>query len=252
MLLPLLVYALAWFFQALTGFGAGILIVGVLALFYEPRSVVISSAFVNLVGILLMLILLRGNRAELGTLFWLSLGSLPGVALSSKLLLLVSQEFLKLAIGLFILSLGFYDLLVQRGILRRRLRRSRLFALIAGFLSGLFAGLVGMGGPPPVVYMNQVCKDVGTLKLTLTLFFGVNILLRVFFYTAWGGAELIRLELILPALIGVPLGVFLGLYVSGMTSATALKRFIALSVFLLGLILTAEGFKEFLGFPLEH
>jgi len=139
---PFLVVSLAWFFQAFTGFGAGIFIVGVLSLLYNPKEVVVSSSLVNLWGNLFVFLSLRSKSSPaFGLLVPLVLGSLLGIAISSKILILISEDALRALIGAFILLLGVYDLSVQRGILRVRLRESFGNGLLAGFLGGLFAGL---------------------------------------------------------------------------------------------------------------
>lgn len=250
MFLPLIVYTAGWFFQAFTGFGAGIFIVGILSLIYDPKEVIVSSTVVNLLGIIFMFLFLK-RRPAFSLLYPLILGSFFGIAISSKLLILINKEALKVLIGLFILFLGFYDYLVQSKKLRFSLKPSPFNGFVAGFLSGIFAGLIGMGGPPPVVYLNQVCKDIERFKATLTFFFGTNVLMRIFFYTFYG-SDYWNAELIIPAFLSVPLGVFSGLLLSRYVSAPFLKRFIALSILLLGVFLTFSGFEEFLGLPFKH
>jgi len=57
-LLSFWVFLLAWFFQAFTGFGAGIFIVGILSLILDPKTVIVSSAVINIIGTLLMALFL--------------------------------------------------------------------------------------------------------------------------------------------------------------------------------------------------
>jgi len=237
-MLSFLVVFFAWFFQAFTGFGAGIFIVGILSLFYNPKEVVVSSSVANLLGNLLVLVLLKGRASpDLRILLQLALGSFLGIAISSKILMLVSKDALRALIGIFILVLGFYDFLVQKGWLKLKLKQSFLNGVFAGFLGGLAAGLVGMGGPPPVVYLNQVCKDVESFKLTLALYFTFNVLTRAFFYFLYGDFSLWNKELITSSVLATPFGIFLGLKASQYVKPYILKQVISLSVFFLGLFL---------------
>jgi len=253
MLIIFFIYTLAWFFQAFTGFGAGIFIVGILSFVYDPKVVIVSSTIVNFLGIIFMLLFLnRFVKPDFNTLFHLILGSFLGIAISSKILMAIDREVLRVLIGLFILSLGIYDVLVQNNYLKIRLKKSAFLGILAGFLSGIFAGLIGMGGPPPVVYLNQIYKDVDRFKITLTFFFGTNVLLRIIFYIFYGNSNLWDLNLIIPAFFSVPLGVFLGFYLSRRVKPVFIKKFIAMSVFLLGALLTFEGFQEFLSFSFKH
>ncbi len=242
-LLDFVVFFGAWFFQAFTGFGAGIFIVGVLSLIYDPRSVVVSSALANLFGTASMsFFLMRKVKPRWDILFPLMLGSVPGIFLGTKVLLLLDKELLRLLIGVFILLLGVYDLLVQKGKLSRfSMRKSILTSFLVGSVGGFFAGLIGMGGPPPVVYLNQVVEDIEEFKTTLTLFFTSNIIFRIVSYSVGGGIEFFDIRLILTALVSVPLGVYFGLHFSKKVEPARLKVFVSLSVLILGALLVAQA-----------
>jgi len=242
-LLDLSVFFVAWFFQAFTGFGAGIFIVGLLSLVYDPRSVVVTSAVANLFGTAAMsALLMRKVRPRLDILLLLILGSVPGIFLGAKILLALDRETLRLVIGAFILFLGVYDLLVQTGYLSKfSVKESKPATLSVGFLGGLFAGLVGMGGPPPVVYLNQVLEDVEEFKTTLTLFFTSNIIFRVLSYALEGGGEFFDWRLIYAAVVGVPVGVYLGLLLSRKVRPERIKVLISLSVVALGASLVVQA-----------
>lgn len=243
MILDLAVIFGAWFFQAFTGFGAGIFIVGVLSLFYDPKVVVVSSTLINLLGTGFMsALLLRMVKPRLDLLLLLVLGSVPGVLLGTKVLLFLEEEILRLSIGVFVLLLGVYDLLVMRGHLRRfSIREGAFTSFSVGFVGGFLAGFVGMGGPPPVVYLNQVLHDLEEFKATLTLFFTSNIILRAFFYALEGGASFLDGKLVLTALIGVPLGVYAGIYLSKRVRPERVKTLVSVSVILLGVLLVFQA-----------
>ncbi len=246
-LIDFLVFFFAWFFQGFTGFGAGIFIVGILSLYYDPKTVIVSSALANLTGTLLILfILLRSSKPEFKILLFLISGSIPGIVLGTEILLISERELLKFIIGTFILFLGIFDLLVQKKYLKKlKLKRSVFNSLFSGFLGGLFAGLVGMGGPPPVVYLNQVIEDIGKFKTTLNLFFTSNIVIRLLSYASLGGIEYFSLELIKVSLISVPLGTVLGLYMSKNMSTESFKKIVSLSVIFLGFILILESLNSY-------
>lgn len=202
-----LVYLIAWAFQGFTGFGAGIFIVGILSLYHDPRAVVVSSTLVNLVGVGTIALFLIRKRPDLKNLMTLVSGSVPGILFGTEVLFMLGEDTLRIAIGLFILTLGVYDLTVQTGLLGRwRIKEGPFTGFTFGFLGGFFAGLIGMGGPPPVVYLNQVCRCKDTFKITLTLFFTSNIILRTVFYLREGGLTAFDPMMILPAPITVPLG----------------------------------------------
>ncbi len=229
----------AWFFQSLTGFGAGIFIVGFLSLFINPKVVVINSAFVNLLGTLLSAYLYsKKGKPDLRELLFLGFGSAVGIALGSKALTLTDEETLRKLIGVFITVLGLYDYLVQRGSLNfMALRKGPPFGLGMGFIGGFFAGLIGIGGPPPVVYLNQVIKDVNSFKATLSLLFTLNIIFRIASYKLMGGEKFFDLNFVAPSLLSIPLGIVLGFYLSQRIRPQRIKRFVSISIVILGLSL---------------
>lgn len=242
-LTDLTVFFIAWFFQAFTGFGAGIFIVGILSVIYDPKVVIVSSAVINLFGTLFMsALLMRKVRPNFRILLLLILGSVPGIFIGSEVLFFLNRDTLKLLIGVFIFALGVYDLVVQRGFVSiARMREKALTTFGVGFVGGFFAGLIGMGGPPPVVYLNQILEDIEEFKSTLTLFFTSNILFRLLSYGVQGGMEFFSTDLILAGAISIPPAVVLGVYLSRRVKPTALKTTISLSVCLLGLALIVES-----------
>ncbi len=235
----LFVFFIAWFFQAFTGFGAGIFIVGLLSFIHSPKEVIVTSAVVNLFGTLFMAtLLLKKVKPRLDILLPLIAGSVPGILLGSKTLFLLDRDALRITIGSFILFLGLYDLLVQRKFLKSfSMKRSLGASLSTGFVGGFFAGLIGMGGPPPVVYLNQVLEDVEEFKSTLTLFFTSNIIFRIIFYGLEGGSQHFSLSLIYAGALSIPLAVYLGLSLSRRLKPTQLKVLISVSVVVLGVAL---------------
>ena len=238
-LVDALVYLIAWAFQGFTGFGAGIFIVGVLSLYHDPRDVVVSSTVVNLFGVSVILFMtLKRAKPDRFILATLIAGSVPGIFLGSEVLFGIDRTTLRLSIGLFIVVLGIYDLMVQGGPFSKiSLRRSLPAGVFFGFLGGFFAGLVGMGGPPPVVYLNQTVRDPDTFRVTINAFFASNIALRTFFYIAEDGLRSFDPLMILPAPLVVPLGVLLGLVASSLIGRHTFKKVVSLSVLLIGLAL---------------
>jgi uncharacterized membrane protein YfcA len=233
------VFFFAWFFQAFTGFGAGIFIVGLLSLYHNPKTVIVSSAPVNLFGTLFMFLLLtRRVKPRLDILSLMVFGSVPGIFLGTKTLLYIDKNTLRVVIGAFILLLGIYDLLVQGRVLKSlSLKRTTAGSFFFGFVGGFFAGLIGMGGPPPVVYLNQVLEDVEEFKSTLTLFFTSNILFRLLFYGTEGGMEYFSPYMVYAGAVAIPPAVYVGLLLSKRVEPSRLKALISVSVVLLGIAL---------------
>jgi len=240
-----LVVFLAWLFQGSVGFGAGILIVGFLSLFEDPKAVVVSSAPVNLAGNLAVLYRLKSRPPAYRLLFYLIAGSFAGIALSGKVLVEIDRRLLSLIIGLFILSLGLWDAYADKVSLR--IKREALWGFLSGFSGGLFAGLVGVGGPPPAVFLKRVCEDPHRVKSTLAFYFTFNVLARLFFYALYGGLTFVEGKFLL---LGVPsalAGALLGLSLSSKLRSKTLRTLMSSAVLLSGFFLLLKSLFE-LGF----
>ncbi|MCS7307958.1 MAG: sulfite exporter TauE/SafE family protein [Aquificaceae bacterium] len=233
-MIPFVVVSLAWFFQSVTGFGAGIFIIGVLSIFYDPKMVVVSSAIFNLFGTLLILYQNRKGKIEPYFLLSLILSSAPGIILGAYLLNRVDQKELRLTIGCFTVLLGLYDLAVSKGWLKVKL--SKKTGLIAGFLGGFFAGLVGMGGPPPLVFLSQQIKDPYSVRLMLNVYFTFNIILRLLFYQSFDVVSL-DWNYIALGLAGLLTGVSLGGLLFRKVDAELYRRSVPYAVIALGCLL---------------
>lgn len=238
-MIPFFVVSFAWFFQSITGFGAGIFIIGILSILYDPKMVVVSSAVFNLIGTLSILYQNRRGRIDVPLLLSLMVGSVPGIFLGALLLDRLGVNTLKAIIGAFILALGVYDFAVQRGLLRLRLGRH--MGIPVGFLGGLFAGLVGMGGPPPLIYLNQQLSDPYSIRLMLNLYFASNLLLRLSFYS---GLDVVALDwgFIGMGLAGLLAGTAVGGFLAGRLSPRVYRHGVSYAVILLGclILLLAE------------
>ena len=53
-----------WFFQSITGFGAGIFIIGILSIFYDPKMVIVYSSLFNLLGTIGLIYQNRKGKIE--------------------------------------------------------------------------------------------------------------------------------------------------------------------------------------------
>ncbi|MCX8059584.1 MAG: sulfite exporter TauE/SafE family protein [Aquificaceae bacterium] len=233
-MIPFLVVLFAWFFQSITGFGAGIFIIGILSLLYDPKVVVVSSALFNLVGTLLLLYQNRNGKVDRYLLFSLVVGSVPGIFLGAQVLHHVDSESLRLVIGTLIVLLGLYDLLVSKK--RLELYFGRHWGMPIGFVGGFFAGLVGMGGPPPLVFLRQHLSDPCSIRLMLNLYFTSNIILRLTFYHQLQVVNL-QWDFVLSGFLGLLLGVLLGSLLDRKLPEEFYRKSIPYWVMLLGFVL---------------
>jgi uncharacterized membrane protein YfcA len=143
-----------------------------LSLFASPILMTIEPLMIPgpiMAGALLLtiLIVLRDRvRIDLRGVGWMAIGMLPGSALASRLLPIISLKTLSLVLGGLVLA----GVIVSLSGLHFPSKWWVLFA--AGFLSGLGGTLVSIGGPP-VALVNQEMEP-RQLRATLSGYFALS------------------------------------------------------------------------------
>lgn len=79
------------------------------------------------------------------------------------------------------------------------------FHLIAGTLSGIMTGTIGMGGPILAAYLRQVVTNSNVIRTTLIAFFTVNGFLQILIMFVTG---IMRLEYLIAAAVCLPFVAF--------------------------------------------
>ncbi|GAA4902229.1 sulfite exporter TauE/SafE family protein [Ferrimonas pelagia] len=187
--------------QSAVGFG--------LAVVVAPLLYLIDPAWVPgpiiMMGLLISLFTLRriGIRLEMGILTPALIGRIPGGILGTWLLVVASTQWLGLGIGIIVLSAVFLTLAKWRV----PLTNANLFG--AGFVSGIFAAIAAIGGPPLALLLNNN-QSAAQMRHTLSGFFVFSAALSLVLLAIagkFGTSELVRGGLLIPpALLGFWLG----------------------------------------------
>lgn len=172
----LAVIALATYFQTVTGFGLGMIVMGATSGF-ELASIGLVAAVVSFVTLVNSGVALPGKlqhidwRAALPVLA----GVLPSVVIGVLLLEYLSAEasdLLQLLLGATIIGSGIIFVLRPTPL---PTRSSGVTFFISGFFSGLFGGLFGMAGPPVIFHFYRQPYELVVVR---------NMLLLVFAFTS--------------------------------------------------------------------
>lgn len=175
-LLPLLaVVALATYFQTVTGFGLGIIVMGATSwLGLAPVTTV--AAVVSLFTLANSAVALPGklqhvDRRAAGAA---SLGVLPAIPAGVLLLEYLSasaSNILQLLLGVVILHVS-VSFAFRPATLAKRSSDRGFFG--SGFLSGLSAGLFGVAGPPLIFHFYRQPMEPVAVRNTLLLLFAMT------------------------------------------------------------------------------
>ena len=164
---------LAFFFQAMFGFGAGLISVPLLSIFLGVKNAVpIILLFQLFSGLVLCKSIIKNIKfKEVILLFTgLTIGGITGVLLLSELNEVILKKFLAVIILLFLIKELFFKNL------KVKTKHNNIFGFIIGTLGGIFQGLMGTGGPPLVIYYTNTYKKKKLIRSYLIFsFLFVNI-----------------------------------------------------------------------------
>lgn len=210
--LPCIAFA-AFVLKGATGFGPAIVVVSIGSLILPPHVVVAISAFLDVIG---GLVLLRYDRSSTSSTFWVLLGVaiVGGSVVGGVFLRLIPPDPFRVVLGIAVLLLGFWFVLVRglerHGTLENRLpKRCSPADLGMTAFAGILGGLVGIDGPPIVWHFGRRFKK-GILRGILIRVFLVAALARVVTYSATGLVNYDVLIYTAAALPGLAAGVLLG------------------------------------------
>ncbi|WP_199055415.1 TSUP family transporter [Aquitalea sp. ASV15] len=194
--LPLLaVVAIGSYFQAITGFGLGMIVMGVCSgLGLVPLP--LAANIVSLVTLASCALALRGTWHDIdwsATAATIS-GILPAILAGVVLLDYLNHAaalLLQVLLGLAITTSGITFTLRPQP-LERRSGKGSFF--VSGLLSGLFGGLFGMAGPPIIFHVYRQPITLTAARSMLLLVFAFTAAARTLFVVSRGlpsGAELL-------------------------------------------------------------
>ena len=191
--------------QSLTGFGFALVLVPLLSVVWDPKSVVVVSTVLN--GLLSVSMTFRLRRQLVPSKIGLLLaGALAGIPVGMVILFALSPAPLRVLIGAAVIVLG---LLIYLG-LRFPVRAQRWPFVAAGILSGLLQSSTSMGGPPAILYLMSQGYSRAFMRGTLLAFFGPLSLLTAAGFAIGGligpGTLLVCAALVPATLLGIYVG----------------------------------------------
>ena len=241
-LLILAIIALGTYFQTITGFGLGIIVIG-LVTGLNLASLAFIATVISLTSIINGCAALQGRWQRLSPVvsIWTLAGIVPSTIAGTMLLTYLSQEannMLKLLLGLLIIFSGLSAM--RRPKPQAELSRKSTF-FIYGFISGLCGGLFGMPGPPIILLFYRQPLDYAQIRNLLLLMFTLTAVVRTLYEAGIGtmGWDAVYLSLIaLPLVTGLTL---LVRRLPAPLSAEGIRKLSFYSLLLIGLGLAVES-----------
>jgi len=225
--LPAVIVVLAaYFIKGLSGFGPALLMVPFLSILIDPPTAITVTALMDFLAGALLLPSVRKNinwKFVLQLFSTLAAGAVAGTYLLGEIPVLVLEKIIGSAILVFAILI-----MIQKNE-NHRSRESRersWWRYPIGFLSGLLGGLLGISGPPLIIYMKMhYAKTFFRTQLIGIFFLGTG--WRFFLYQV----NRIEMHLTLPVLsvfVGVMIvGLILGSKIHVRVSETVFNRIVA-------------------------
>ncbi|MBF7052886.1 sulfite exporter TauE/SafE family protein [Halomonas sp. KAO] len=235
-LLPFLaIAAVAGYFQTVTGFGLGMIVMGATS-GLSITSVASVAAVVSLMTLANSAVALPGKlklldlRATVATIA----GIIPSIIVGVLLLDYLSHSaasVLRIALGLVVCYGGLGLVLRPRP---RETLSSRGSFFISGMLSGLFGGLFGIAGPPVIYQCYRQPMSLMAIRNMLILLFAATSGMRTLFIGVRGELDAEILILAAWAIPVVALATYIGRRCPPPLSALAMRRVAFVTLMLIG------------------
>lgn len=206
-----LIIALSYTVFGLTGFGAAVVGVPLLAHFLSIRFVVPMMLVFDLAAALLLGVRNRKSIAS-GELLRLAPFAAIGMAIGAAALVEAPERFLLTLLGAFVLAYSAWSLVGRT----RSAPISTRWVAPAGIAGGVFSALYGTGGPIYTVYLARRLGDPARVRATIATLIFFAAWARLAIFSAAGlmvQPSLLRLAfLLVPCAVA---GYFLGAHLHG-------------------------------------
>lgn len=241
----LLIAGLGGYFQTVTGFGLGMIVMGLVG-GLEIASVATVATVISLMTLINSMVALPGRLQHI---YWPSVGAVvlgvvPSILVGVAVLHYLSGEassVLRIVVGGVILY-GAVGLLLKPAH-QVHIARPASFTLF-GVFSGFLGGLLGISGPPLIYhYYRQPLLHI-RIRNTLILLFAVTAGIRTLLVAVQGQLSLDILALVGWAFPAVVVATWLGRRWPPPLSAVAMRRLVLVLLLMIGLSLIVAGLSS--------
>lgn len=229
----MLIFFLAGLIQGVTGFGAGLLAMPLLAFFLDLK-VAVPLCMLNGLVITGFLSLQLKNHVDPKKITPLLVGCLPGIIVGVSLLKKTNETMLTILLGLLLIAYAGHRLFFT---MRPTRPVHRGWGYLAGFATGAISGAFSAGGPPTIIYTTLTGWSKDEIKATLSGFFFVGGVATAIGHAISGLTSVTVLRSFSITVIGVLAGVVLGSFCSRLFSSEGYIRLILIVLLFLGLLM---------------
>lgn len=231
------------YFQTVTGFGLGIIVIGGSSAL-DLATVAVMAAVVSLVTVVNCAVALPGATKQIDwrAIGAVAIGAIPGIITGVLLLELLSASATSILQGLLGIMVVYSGLSFLISPTKKTERTGDTSFFVSGFSSGLTGGLFGMGGPPLVYQLYRQPFDIKKIRNMLLVIFACTSVFRSVFIGIQGQLNADILLLTAFALPAVTLMTFVGRRFPPPLSADAMRRVVFSVLMLIGISLMTSAY----------
>lgn len=218
---PVVVFA-GYVMFGISGFGATIIIIPILAHFLPLKFVVPLLVLLDLGAAIMM----RANKAtaalDKAEFRWMLPFMLTGMAAGAYLLKVAPESWLMLGLGLFVAANAAANLLRSKAAMGRI---AHAWGAPLSLLGGIGSSLFGTGGSIYAIYVARRIRDPGAMRATMSTIISVSVLVRIVVFSIAG--LLLKIEIGIGALalmLFMASGLLLGMRLHSRMNADQLRR----------------------------
>lgn len=152
--------------QGIAGFGRALIAAPLIALFIPADETVVIMIMLGFVGAMVMVIKTHRHlhlKRMIPMVAFGVLGSIAGV----RILSILPVKELKIVMGAFIIVSA---VILATGF-RVKIKNEKIAYSAAGFLGGLTNGAISFGGPPTVLFLQNMNEEKNAFRANLSFFF---------------------------------------------------------------------------------
>jgi len=198
MILEVLIIGVAFFCEAVFGFGGGLISIPLLSLLIGVKKAVTLALIFQLGMGLLLIHSHKDINIKAGLM--MGAGMLVGTFAGVSALISLSEQTLRVILAIAIFALLFQMLFGKK--FQMHFKENLISDFLAGAIGGLLQGLIGAGGPILTVYLLAIGISTKSFRATLIFLFFISSVLRVFLSFSF---NLFTLEIQQTAFAALPL-----------------------------------------------
>jgi uncharacterized membrane protein YfcA len=229
LLIPLIIIISAYFLKGLSGFGPALIMIPFLTIIYDPPTAIIITTTLDFLAGLTLVYQIRREISwsfVIPIIITMGIGASFGAYMLGQFPIDTTRQIMGITIGLFALYMMF-----QGNLKPQSNSGVKFLKYPVGIVSGLFGGMLGISGPPLVIYMKlSFAKAFFRTQLIVIFLFGAGWRLVLYHLNQIG----LNLEwpLLIIFIIAMILGVFIGNKVHLKISETFFTRLVAVVIFI--------------------